>query len=406
MAIKVADTKETFQGDGSTVVFSFNFKVDSAADLLVFLTSVTGAETLLTLGVDYTVTLSTQQNATPGGTVTLVVAPGVGVPLVVMRGVDFVRTTEFTTSVPPNIIEQELDRLTMYAQQLGEKLDRALHLSAATQDVADVNLRNIEARAGKLVGFNAAGNAALYGLTQGSIVGPQGAISGVRVELSAPAIFTRNTNLSWSHNTVVVTFIWTLDGVQTQSRELTITVNEGTAAFNNPGLSEPSSVFTTTLAAGGQLLRITSEYGGVREYVQLAIVTMPEDAYPSVNFTPTWGTGQFTTPPSGAITYTLRSGVVTLTLAAARVAESASGTMTWDAASLPVAIRPAAARTVHCVLQYNDTVEVQGQATFNPDGSAAFTVHTVTGAVLGTNGAFQTGEDKGLPAHWNVVYAL
>lgn len=407
MTIAVFDTKEAHLGDGTTTVFSFTFKVDTAADVLVFLASITGEETILTVDEDYTVTLNVNQNSNPGGTITMSAAPGVGIRLVIMRGADFVRATPFTSSVPPNVIETELDRLTMYAQQLREKLDRSLHVSAATQDVADSNYRNVQARAGKIAGWDDTGQAALYGFEQGSIVGPPGPLAASRVEYSAPAIIVRESNLQWTHDTVTVTFIWTVDGVTVEERSLVITVDTDTAQFNDPDLNEPGDEFTTVLGAAGQLLSITSEYNGQREYAQLAISTMPTDEYPTDTFTPSWGTGEFnTSDPSGDVTYAERVGTVSLFLEAALVAVSDSAAMTWDAGSIPEAIRPAAARTVECVLQYDDTTEVKGQMTINPDGSAVFGVHEVSGSQIVLDGGFQIGEDKGLPATWSVVYSL
>jgi hypothetical protein len=408
MTISVLDTKELHEGDGVTVAFPFNFKVDTVEDVIVLLTSITGVETLLTQGEDedYTVVLNTNQNSNPGGTVTLAAAPGVQVPLVIMRGVDFIRVATFTNSVPPHVIESELDRLTMYAQQLKEKLDRSLHLSAATQEIADSNYRNVQARAGKIAGWNGTGQAALYGFEAGSIVGPAGPLAGSRVEYSAPAIVIRESNLLWTHDEVTVTFIWTADGVTVEERELVITVDTDTAQFDDPGLTEPGDEFTTTLGAAGQLLIITSEFNDQREYAQLAISTMPTDEYPTDTFTPAWGTGEFTADPTGDVTYAERVGTVSLFLEAALVAESATGALTWDAATLPAALRPSAARTVECTLQYDDTLEAVGQATFLPDGSAVFGVHEVDGAQIALDGAFQTGEDKGLPASWSAVYSI
>lgn len=408
MTINVLDTKEVFSGDGATRSFAFGFKVSTESDLVVFLTSSDGVETVLELDTDYTVTLNLNQNSNPGGTVTLEAAPGVGVPLVIMRGVEFARGTEFTNSVPPHIIEDELDRVTMYAQQLGEKLDRSLHVSAAQQEVPDLSYGNAATRAGKLAGFNRVGNAALFEVTAdgGSIVGPRGEMSASRVTYSAPAIFRREANLAWSHEEVTVTFIWTVDGLEVKSRSVVVRIDPDTAEFIDPGLAEPGDDFTSQLV-GTQLLRLTSEYDGVREYAQLAIVTMPADVYPTDTFTPTWGTGEFdTADPEGDVTYTLRSGVVTLTVEAALTAVSASAAMTWDAATLPADIRPAAARTVECLLQYDDATEAMGVVTLNPDGSAVFAMQEISGSQVAVAGAFQTGEAKGLPASWNVVYSL
>jgi hypothetical protein len=61
---------------------------------------------------------------------------------------------------------------------------------------------------------------------------------------------------------------------------------------------------------------------------------------------------------------------------------------------------------VQCTLQADDTTEAQGQVLIGTDGSAVFTLLEGDAATVGVAGEFQTGEDKGLPEHWNVTYPL
>lgn len=407
MTISALDTKESYNGDGVTVAFDFDFKVDTTADLLVFTTALDGVETLLVLDEDYTVVLHENQNSNPGGTVTLSAAPGAGIPIVIMRGVDFARSAAFTGSVPPHVIESELDRLTMYAQQLREILERSLHVSAAFQVPPNVNLQNNVARAGKVVGFNDEGQAALYSVTGSSLVGPAGAMHAARVEFSAPAIFRQAADGTWSHAATTLTFIWAIDGVEAESRQLEVTIDTNTGEFNDPDLTEPGDDFTSELV-GTQLLNLTSTYDGQRVYAQLAIAELPaDDAFTSASFTPAWGSGEFTGgDPSGTVVYSVRSGSVSMYVEAARTATSDDGAMTWDAGSIPSAARPSAARTVECVLQYDDSTLVRGQVVIGSDGSATFSPHAVASALVTLGGTFQSGEAKGLPAGWSALYPL
>jgi hypothetical protein len=405
MTISVEDTKDTALGDGTTTSYDFTFKVDAASELLVFTVADDGTETPLVITDDYTVTLNQNQNSNPGGTIVFVIAPGAGVPICMMRNLDFVRSEAFTTNVPPNVIESELDRLTMYAQQLREKLERSLHVSAATQAVANLNYGNSASRAAKLAGFDTLGNASLFTFAGGSIIGPAGPMKASRVEYDAPAIFRKASNSVWSHNTVTVTFTWAVDGTTVNTEEVIVTIDEDNDVFDDPGLTEPTDPVTSTLV-GTQLLNLTSEYDGIREYAQLAMVDLPADDYPTDTFTPAWGSGEFTIDPVGDVSWTLRGTVVTLFLTAALSAESATSAMTWDAATIPVALRPDDDRSVDCIVQYNDSTEVKGQMVIGADGSAAFYVHVVASTLVTTSGVFQTGEDKGLPAEWSVTYTL
>ncbi len=167
MTVSAEDTKEALEGDGATLAWPFDFRIDRAEDLLVFYTSYDGAEPTLELGSDYSVVLHDNQDSNPGGTVTTVLPIPAGVPFIIMRGMVIDQLEEFDTSVPPNIISRVLDRLTQYALQLRERLDRSLHVSAATQSFADVNLRNVQTRRGKLIGFDDDGNARLLAVSNG-----------------------------------------------------------------------------------------------------------------------------------------------------------------------------------------------------------------------------------------------
>ena len=61
-----------FTGNGTTSSFPFAFKVFTAADVYVVRTSASlGPDTVLALTTDYTVALNPNQDASPGGTVTL-----------------------------------------------------------------------------------------------------------------------------------------------------------------------------------------------------------------------------------------------------------------------------------------------------------------------------------------------
>ena len=190
-----------------------------------------------------------------------------------------------------------------------------------------------------------------------------------------------------------------------ESRTVEIEIDDETGEFIDPGLSEPGDEFTVTLTGNDFLLNITSAYNGIREYAQLASVALPADEYPTATFAPTWGAG-FSSDPTGEVTYANRAGVVTLFLEAALVGDSDTSAMTWAAGSIPIDIRPTAERSVYCTLQYNDTVEAQGQVRILADGSAIFNMHVVVDGRVHVDGVFQTGQDKGLADHWTVLYTI
>ena len=128
-------------GNGTTTVFPFYFKVFTAADVeVVRLTVATNVETILTLTTDYTVTLNTDQNATPGGSITLVAgALAAGFNLVITSDIGNLQPTDLTNQggFYPDVINDALDRATIQIQQLQESVDRAALLPiTSTEDAA------------------------------------------------------------------------------------------------------------------------------------------------------------------------------------------------------------------------------------------------------------------------------
>ena len=129
-----------FTGDDASTVFAFSFKVFSAADLYVVkAVAATGAETVLTLTTDYTVSLNADQNNSPGGTVTLTSVLASGYTLTLTSSVGYLQPTDLTNQggFYPQVITTALDRLTILAQQLKERLDRAAVLPISSTLTVD-----------------------------------------------------------------------------------------------------------------------------------------------------------------------------------------------------------------------------------------------------------------------------
>ncbi len=146
-----------FIGNGVTTAFPFAFKVFADSDVVVTtVVTATGVETERVLTTDYSVALNADQNANPGGVVNMVVAPPATQKLVVTSDVPMTQGVLVTNlgGFYPDVFNNALDRLTIFAQQLAEVLTRSLTVAVT----ANVN-GNIPVLAGGLIRFNAAGDA-------------------------------------------------------------------------------------------------------------------------------------------------------------------------------------------------------------------------------------------------------
>lgn len=132
-----------YTGNGVTVAFPFAFKVFSASDVLVVRTDLLSVETDLTLTTDYTVTLNADQDANPGGTVTTLAAPATGYLITLTSAVQNLQQVVLAGAFYPKVINDALDRLTIFAQQLSEQIGRAVKTSISSSINPDVLLDSL-----------------------------------------------------------------------------------------------------------------------------------------------------------------------------------------------------------------------------------------------------------------------
>ena len=145
-----------YTGTGAASSFPFSFKVFAASDLYVVKTDVaTTIDTVLTLNADYTVTLNADQNTAPGGTVTLTSgALASGYKLTLSSSLDYLQPTDLSNQggFYPKVITDALDRLTIFVQQIVEKLGRSLSFPIS---VSGVSAELPVPKANNLLGWNA-----------------------------------------------------------------------------------------------------------------------------------------------------------------------------------------------------------------------------------------------------------
>ena len=114
--------------DGVQVAFPFAYKVFRASDLYVVRTNAAGLESVLTLTTDYTVALNSNQNVSPGGTVTFNTPPASGFKVTLGSAVPNTQPTDLTNQggFYPSVIADALDRAGIQIQQLAEKVGRSV----------------------------------------------------------------------------------------------------------------------------------------------------------------------------------------------------------------------------------------------------------------------------------------
>lgn len=154
-------TAGPFTGTGVIVAYPFAFKTLLATDLAVTSISAAGVLSTLVLTTNYAVSLNADQDASPGGTVTPVVALAVGATLSITTAAAATQTASLTNlgGFFPKVIEGALDRLTILIQQI---LSGASRITGVLQypvgDLASGVIPAAASRANQLLGFDSSGN--------------------------------------------------------------------------------------------------------------------------------------------------------------------------------------------------------------------------------------------------------
>lgn len=163
-----------FLGNGVTTSFPFTFKVFAAADVKVVIANSAGAETVLALNSDYTVTLNPNQDTSPGGIVTYPISgPSLppGSTLSIIGNISYDQPLDLPSggNFSPLALENQLDRTTMQIQQLAEIVGRSVSLPVT----ANASTQLPAPEADKFLAWNSTGTALVNAdAIGGSIDGP------------------------------------------------------------------------------------------------------------------------------------------------------------------------------------------------------------------------------------------
>jgi len=169
MAINSTTRQTTAYTTGNN--FAFAFKVFTTADVKVIkIQTSNGAETVLNLNSDYTVTLNGDQDNNPGGSVTLSsgsLGSGslVGFNIVITSKIEAKQLTELTNQGGffPSVINNALDKSVILHQQQQNVIDKTIRFRQ-TDGITGLEITDgASTRATKTISFDSNGNVTLIG---------------------------------------------------------------------------------------------------------------------------------------------------------------------------------------------------------------------------------------------------
>lgn len=202
-----------YAGNGSTTSFPFAFKVFYAGDVLVVHTDPDGVESTLQWTTHYHVLLSSNQDASPGGHITMLSAPDTGEKITITSRVQNKQPLDLTNQggFYPRVINDALDRLTILVQQIAEQVSRALTVSISSgadpgqvlQDVftaaedADQANQAVQAALGSIGALSDLASANVAGAVAGNtLVRAAGGWEAGPININNPASSTGTLNMN------------------------------------------------------------------------------------------------------------------------------------------------------------------------------------------------------------------
>lgn len=222
MTVSSTTNRVSYSGNGTTTVFAVPFYFLSNSHLSVVRRSSSGAETILTLGVDYTVTGA---GVPTGGSVTMVSAPVTGQTLTIFRNVPATQETDFLPNdrLPAESLEQTVDKLTMIAQEISEEVGRSLKGPVSDSPSLNMTMPNSSNRANKYLVFD--GN----GLPNVTASSPGGDASGVNFLQNGIGAVSRTVQDKLRDTVSVKDFGAVGDGVATDTTAIQTALNSLTS---------------------------------------------------------------------------------------------------------------------------------------------------------------------------------
>lgn len=128
-----------YTSDGTTTQYTFAFRVFNATEVSVYKSesdAIDAADIELISGVDFTVSLNTDQETSPGGTITLTQPLPAGLRVSILSNVAPTQTVTITNydGMQPSILNNIHDKAIILIQQLQERLTRTLVIPVSSSE--------------------------------------------------------------------------------------------------------------------------------------------------------------------------------------------------------------------------------------------------------------------------------
>jgi len=257
MTVTTTASRVEYTGNGATTAFSVNFYFLANGDLTVYQDGV-----LKTITTHYTVTGAGNP---AGGTVTFLSAPANSELVVIFRDPAITQSTDYTPNdpFPAETHEEALDRLTMIAQRLSDRVDRSAILPDTAESSISAELPTPSA--GKALLWNADGDGLENSdddfndiVSDATAQAVAAAASAVTAAASESAAATSETNAATSETNAA-----------TSETNAATSASQAQAIIDSVGfrdvifITNANSPYTVAQAQSGKLISVDTSSGAV-----------------------------------------------------------------------------------------------------------------------------------------------
>lgn len=156
MTVSVQNNRISYNGNGSTQNFAYNYLFQNGSDLIVILQDADGVDTTQVLNTDYTVTGA----GTGTGNVAMITAPASGEKLIIYSAPAISQEVDLQSGsdLPEDSLEDALDKSILVSRYLNDQVGRSIKLKNSDTSSPTLEIPLLTDRASKVLGFDGDGN--------------------------------------------------------------------------------------------------------------------------------------------------------------------------------------------------------------------------------------------------------
>lgn len=156
MSVTNQNSKSKYTANGTSTVFAYDFRILDSSHAVVYITDLSGVDTLQVEGSDYTIDGVGDND---GGNITFTSPPTLSYTVTIYRSIPINQLVDYipTGRFPAETHEEAIDKLTLLCQDISKNVERSLRISEL-DSVDTFDPMDLATRLSSILGFDSNGN--------------------------------------------------------------------------------------------------------------------------------------------------------------------------------------------------------------------------------------------------------